>query len=153
MTWKTTHDLNIDEFDGVFRKEMEKAGFKVEGDPDNLFKSRSSSSDYAVAGVVKDLHEDLCFPWAGFRNMSSGKYHRALYSKPAAALRKTRTRVALSVMAFSDSCTAARAMMPTVAALRPERRAYASAGRTEPIEETPIESAYIPSAPGRLGHL
>src|SRR5579871_1291484 len=84
--------------------------------------------------------------------MSRGKYHSASYSKPAAALKKTRIRVSLSVMAFSDSSTAARAIIPTVAALRPDRRAYASEGKVDPILETPIESAYIPSAPGRLGH-
>lgn len=40
--------------------------------------------------------------------------------------------------------------MPTVAALRPDRRAYTGAGRVSPIRETPRERAYMPIAPGRL---
>ncbi len=40
--------------------------------------------------------------------------------------------------------------MPTVAALRPERRAYTGAGRVFPIRETPKERPNIPMAPGRL---
>ena len=56
-------------------------------------------------------------------SISTGKYQSALYSRPAAAPRKTSRRVSLSVMAFWASWTAASAMMPTVAALRPESRA------------------------------
>jgi hypothetical protein len=54
-------------------------------------------------------------------SISSGKYHKALYSRPAAAPRNTRDRVSLSVMAFWASCTAARATMPTVACGRYQR--------------------------------
>ena len=32
--------------------------------------------------------------------------------------------------AFSDNCVAAKAMIPTVDALSPERRAYAGAGKS-----------------------
>lgn len=56
-------------------------------------------------------------------NMRTGKYHRALYNMPAEALRKTKTLVSLSVMAFCDNWTAARATIPTVAALRPVNKA------------------------------
>jgi hypothetical protein len=56
-------------------------------------------------------------------SMSSGKYHNALQQRPAHAPRITRIRVGLSLIAFSASCTAASAMMPTVEAFRPERRA------------------------------
>ena len=50
-------------------------------------------------------------------------------------------RVSLSVMAFSESWTAARAMIPTVAALRPESRAYTGAGRISLMWETPTARA------------
>lgn len=56
-------------------------------------------------------------------NIKTGKYHRALYNIPAVAPRKTKILVSLSVMAFCESCTAARAMMPTVAALSPVSKA------------------------------
>ncbi len=56
-------------------------------------------------------------------NMRTGKYHKALYNMPAEAPRKTKTLVSLSVMAFCDNWTAARATIPTVAALRPVKRA------------------------------
>lgn len=56
-------------------------------------------------------------------NMRTGKYHSALYNMPAEAPRKTKTLVSLSVMAFCDSWTAARATIPTVAALRPVNKA------------------------------
>ena len=53
-------------------------------------------------------------------------------------------------MARSESRTAARAMMPTVAALRPDRSAYTGAGKMVPICATPTDKPYIPAAPGRL---
>lgn len=56
-------------------------------------------------------------------NMRTGKYHKALYNMPAEAPRKTKTLVSLSVMAFCDNWTAARATIPTVAALRPLNKA------------------------------
>lgn len=64
--------------------------------------------------------------------------------------RYTKNLVTLSVIARSDSRTAARAMIPTVAALRPERRAYTGLGRVSPTCAMPTERPYIPIAPGRL---
>jgi hypothetical protein len=55
--------------------------------------------------------------------ISTGKYQSALYIMPAVAAKKTTTRVILSVMAFCDSSTAARAMTPTVAELSPDSKA------------------------------
>ena len=69
---------------------------------------------------------------------------------PAAPLRNTKVLVSLSVIAFLESSTAAKAIIPTVAALSPDKRAYTGRGRVDPILETPIERPYIPSAPGRL---
>lgn len=56
-------------------------------------------------------------------NIRTGKYHNALYNMPAEAPRKTKTLVSLSVMAFCDNWTAARATIPTVAAFRPLNKA------------------------------
>ncbi len=55
--------------------------------------------------------------------ISTGKYQSALYIMPATAAKKTISRVNLSVMVLSDSSTAAKAMTPTVAELRPDSRA------------------------------
>jgi hypothetical protein len=41
-------------------------------------------------------------------------------------------------------------MIPTVAALRPERRAYTALGNLSQICETPSEKQNMPMAPGRL---
>lgn len=54
-----------------------------------------------------------------------------------------------SVIAFFESCTAARAMIPTVAALIPERRAYAGPGSVSPIFCTPRDRPYIATVPGK----
>lgn len=40
--------------------------------------------------------------------------------------------------------------MPTVEAFKPDRNAYAMAGRTSLIRCTPSDKAYIPMAPGKL---
>ena len=39
-------------------------------------------------------------------------------------------------------------MMPTVAELRPERRAYTMDGSLSLMLDTPMENPYIPAAPG-----
>ena len=66
-----------------------------------------------------------------------GKYQRALYSIPAVPPKKTRILVSLSVMAFVESWTAARAMMPTVALFRPDSRAYTGSGSVSLMCEMP----------------
>ncbi len=83
-------------------------------------------------------------------NISTGKYHSALYNIPAVPPMKTKMRVNVSLMAFCESWIAARAMIPTVAALRPVIRAYTGAGRVSSTRWMPTASPYIPSAPGRL---
>lgn len=80
----------------------------------------------------------------------TGKYQSAVWSIPAAPPRKTSALVHLSVMTFCDNWTAASATIPTVAALRPERRAYTASGNVSPIRETPNEKQNMPTAPGRL---
>lgn len=47
---------------GVFRDEVEAAGFRMDREPDNLFEEAASFSEFAVAGVVKDAEGQLCFP-------------------------------------------------------------------------------------------
>ncbi len=55
-------DFPIKVLQDPFRAQFLAAGLKVEGDPDNLFETAPASADYAVAGVVADMHERLCRP-------------------------------------------------------------------------------------------
>jgi serine protease Do len=55
-------EWNIGAFKDVFRSEFESAGLKVEGDPNNLFETNTSTADFAVAGIVTDLSERFCVP-------------------------------------------------------------------------------------------
>lgn len=64
--------------------------------------------------------------------------------------RYTSARVSRSVITFSASRTAAKAMRPTVAALSPDNRAYTGMGSVDPTREMPTDRPYIPIAPGKL---
>ncbi|MEJ0064120.1 MAG: serine protease [Caulobacteraceae bacterium] len=55
-------EWNIAVFRDAFRTEFESAGLKVEGDPNNLFDTNTSTADFAVAGIVTDLSERFCVP-------------------------------------------------------------------------------------------
>ena len=82
--------------------------------------------------------------------IKTGKYQSAVYNIPAAPPKNTSSRVSLSVMAFWLNCTAASNTIPTVAALRPDSRAYTGSGRLVLTLWIPRERAYMPTAPGRL---
>ena len=52
----------------VFRKAMGRAGFKVDGDPSNLFEAPGSASDLAVGGLIDVVDADVCMPNAAHRD-------------------------------------------------------------------------------------
>lgn len=62
-------------------------------------------------------------------------------------------RVSLSVIARPARFTAAKAIIPTVAAFNPDKREYTGSGRVLPTREMPTDKLYIPIAPGKLGRL
>jgi S1-C subfamily serine protease len=64
-------DLKGNEYVVAFRDTMTSAGFKVEGDPDNLFETSAPTSDYQVAGVITNMNIHFCLPKAGFGDSSS----------------------------------------------------------------------------------
>ena len=66
-------EVKTEDLDEVFRDEMQKGGFKVDGDPSNLFEQGSSSSEYAIAGTIKKIDSSFCAPMAGFGDFSSVK--------------------------------------------------------------------------------
>lgn len=59
-------------FSELFRETFEQAGYKVAGDPDDLFEKRSDvQTDYAIGGLIKDMKANICFPYSGFGNWQS----------------------------------------------------------------------------------
>lgn len=75
LTWKGGKlSIDSDEFTEAFKEELEKASFKTVGDTNALFEDASTwKSEILVAGLVKDLKANICYPHAGFGNFSSAK--------------------------------------------------------------------------------
>ena len=75
LNWKGGRlKLDSDDFTDAFKEELEKYSFKTVGDTNALFEDPSSwNSEILVAGLVKELKSNVCFPMAGFGNFSSSK--------------------------------------------------------------------------------
>ena len=75
LTWKGGRlSIDSDEFTDAFKEELEKYSFKTVGDTNALFEDPSTwKSEILIAGLVKDLKTNLCYPMAGFGNFSSAK--------------------------------------------------------------------------------
>lgn len=66
--------LNSDVLTEIFREELEKANYKVVGDPDALFEDPSEwKAEILIAGLVKELKGNICYPYGGFGNWTSSK--------------------------------------------------------------------------------
>ncbi|MDD9877821.1 MAG: serine protease, partial [Magnetovibrio sp.] len=66
------HRLNEELFSDVFREELENHNYTVVGNPDALFEDRSlDKAKYFVAGLVKDIEANNCYPMAGFGDWST----------------------------------------------------------------------------------
>lgn len=67
-------DISDDDLTEAFRDELEAANYEVVGDPDALFDDPSSwRAEYLVAGLVKTLKANICYPLAGWGNTSEAK--------------------------------------------------------------------------------
>lgn len=53
------------DFEGIFRDELAKAGFKVSGDPNNLFQSGDETTDLQVGALITDFQVRGCYPASG----------------------------------------------------------------------------------------
>jgi len=75
LTWKGGRlNIDSDEFTEAFKEELEKFSFKTVGDTTALFEDPSTwKSEILVAGLVKELKANMCYPMAGFGNFSSSK--------------------------------------------------------------------------------
>ena len=60
--WGVSADqLQTPDLERVFRSEMQSAGFRVDGDPDNLFEQPASFGEFAVGGVIRGASGQFCF--------------------------------------------------------------------------------------------
>lgn len=75
LTWKggrTT--VTAEDFTDAFREELQKANYPVVGNPDALFEDPSEwKAELLVAGLVKQLEANMCYPNSGFSDFSSVK--------------------------------------------------------------------------------
>jgi len=84
--WRSSGKIDVtdEEYKQIFREELTTAGYKVAGNPDALFDDPSlSEADLMIAGIVKELRVNFCFPWKD--NEASGwvyiKVNWQIYSK------------------------------------------------------------------------
>lgn len=75
LNWKGGRiSIASDEFTDTFKEELEKFSFKTVGDTDALFEDPSTwKSEILIAGLIKELKANICYPMAGFGNFSSSK--------------------------------------------------------------------------------
>lgn len=75
LNWKGGRiSIDSDEFTDAFKEELEKFSFKTVGDTNALFEDPSTwKSEILVAGLIKELKANICYPMAGFGNFSSSK--------------------------------------------------------------------------------
>jgi serine protease Do len=67
-------NIDSDEFTEAFKEELEKFSFRTVGDTSALFEDPSSwKAEILVAGLVKNLKANICYPMAGFGNFSTSK--------------------------------------------------------------------------------
>lgn len=75
LVWKGGKvEVSTEEFTEVFKDEMEKANYNITGNTDSLFEDPSDwEAEYLIAGLINEMQANICFPWAGFGNYTSGK--------------------------------------------------------------------------------
>lgn len=67
-------NISDDEFTEIFKEELEKANYKVVGDPNALFEDPSAwKAELLVAGLINKIEANICFPLAGFQNFRDSK--------------------------------------------------------------------------------
>lgn len=60
VAWGETVDDVLADIERNFGDEVTAAGFRLDGDPDNLFEQAGSFGEYTVGGVIKDAAGALC---------------------------------------------------------------------------------------------
>ncbi|MEO3429537.1 serine protease [Pelagibius sp. CAU 1746] len=66
------YSLDVERFNDIFREELESANYEVVGDPDELFGDPEiNRANYFIAGPIKEIETNICFPQAGYGNFST----------------------------------------------------------------------------------
>lgn len=76
LTWQGGRiSWSADELNDVFYQELTKAKFDVVGNPNALFEDAASNAraEYVVAGLIKSLEANLCFPNSGMGDSETAK--------------------------------------------------------------------------------
>lgn len=67
-------NVSDEEFTDVFREELEKYNYPLVGDPNALFEDPSAwKAELLVAGLVRNIQLNACYPMAGFGNYRDSK--------------------------------------------------------------------------------
>jgi S1-C subfamily serine protease len=62
LRWRSSmNSISDPEFSRIFRMEFNKAGFKVSGDPSNLFQNASEATDLQIGALITDFRVKSCY--------------------------------------------------------------------------------------------
>ncbi len=80
LGWKTgRHELDIDDFDDVFRERLEAAGFDVIGGTAEMFETDlPGRAEFLVGGTIRSIAVDACMPHSGLGDSQSVKGNASL---------------------------------------------------------------------------
>jgi len=68
-----------EELTEVFQEELKANSYEVVGDPDALFEDPSTwKAEYLVAGLIKSMKANICYPMAGFGDFTQSKGEASL---------------------------------------------------------------------------
>lgn len=85
------YSLNDDMFTDVFRERLRRYNYRLVGNPDALFEDQSlAGAEFMVAGLIRDIEANACFPNVGFGDFSRST--AAAYLKVEWQLFNTLTR-------------------------------------------------------------
>jgi S1-C subfamily serine protease len=72
VTWKGgQQEIRSADYLEAFRSEMKSAGFKVDGDSDNIFEKTTTTSDMEVGGIINEINLSYCLPGIGAGNSNT----------------------------------------------------------------------------------
>ncbi len=72
-SWENSSDavLQPAPYQAALRGEMKAAGYKVDGNPENVFESTASTSDIQLAAIITAITLDYCQPYIGYGNTAA----------------------------------------------------------------------------------
>jgi serine protease Do len=75
MQWKAQGDEDLSDYRPIFFRELAAAGFKTDGDANNLFEEQSGGGEFAVGVAIRTIRANFCVrvPLIGSTEMVGGK--------------------------------------------------------------------------------